>query len=89
MTQTLTTEQRIRQTAAALANSAGWASLALLRAMLADIPRNELDATLRAMSRSQSANLVPGANQKTLTDADHAAALRIGMDLCHYIAITG
>lgn len=64
-------------------------SLTQLRPLLGAAPRDEVDAALRRMSRARQANLVPQANQKTLSQADRAAAVRIGNEDCHLVSIEG
>jgi hypothetical protein len=64
-----------------------WVLLTQLRPLLGDAPRGPVDEALRQLSRSGRANLVPQANQKTLTDADREAAVRIGNEDCHLISI--
>lgn len=49
--------------------------------------RHDLDAALTRMYRIPGVSLVPEDNQKTLTDADHVAALSIGDQAKHLIAI--
>src|SRR5262245_1195111 len=57
--------------------------LADLRAEL----REEVDALLKKMSRDRRVYLEPDENRKMLTDADHTAAIRIGGEDNHLIAI--
>jgi hypothetical protein len=64
-----------------------WVSLSDLRPLLGDAPRAAVDEALRELSRSRRANLVRQANQKILSPADRAAAVRIGTDDCHLISI--
>jgi hypothetical protein len=58
-----------------------------LREQLADIPRPTLDAALGTMFAVRQVNLVPQSNQQALTDAERAAALRIGGEHKHLISI--
>ncbi|MPZ26292.1 MAG: hypothetical protein GEV12_07510 [Micromonosporaceae bacterium] len=62
-------------------------SLTQLRPLLDDVPRDSVDAALRQMSRAWQANLVPQANQKTLSRADREAAVRIGNEDCHLVSV--
>jgi hypothetical protein len=62
-------------------------SLTQLRPLLGRAPREAVDATLRQLSRARQVNLLPQANQKTLSQADQAAAVRIGNEDCHFISI--
>ena len=58
-----------------------------LREQLADIPRPTLDAALGTMFAVRQVNLVPQSNQQALTDAERAAALRVGGEHKHLISI--
>jgi hypothetical protein len=81
-------EERIRTAYRKLASDPrDWVGLAQLRPLLGDTPREAVDETLRALSRSRRANLVAQANQKVLSQADRAAAVRIGNQDCHLISI--
>ncbi|MFG1845353.1 hypothetical protein [Micromonospora carbonacea] len=72
----------------ALADAPGaWVSLRRLRPFFADVPREDLDEALRRLSRSEGVALAPESNQKTLTGADLAAALRLGGQDNHLLAI--
>ncbi|MDZ7932178.1 MAG: hypothetical protein U5N21_19875 [Rhodococcus sp. (in: high G+C Gram-positive bacteria)] len=53
-------------------------SLTRLRADLAGLDRASVDDVLSSLYREQKINLIPEANQKTLTDEDRSAALHIG-----------
>ena len=46
-----------------------------------------MDETLLKMVRTGYAHLVPDSNRKVLTDEDHAAAIRIGGEDKHLMAI--
>jgi hypothetical protein len=85
---TVGVEQQIRVAYRKLARDPGdYVSLGDLRPLLGGLPRDHVDAALRRMSRSHEAHLVPQANQKTLAQADRQAAIRIGNEDCHLIAI--
>jgi hypothetical protein len=58
-----------------------------LRAELSDVPRSDLDSSLREMYRAQQVNLVPQSNQQALMQADRESALRIGGEAKHMISI--
>ncbi|GAA2684767.1 MULTISPECIES: hypothetical protein [Actinosynnema] len=60
-----------------------WVRLAKLRPRLSEA----VDAALRRMLRHGEVHLAPDSNRKVLTDADHAAAIRIGDEDKHLIAI--
>lgn len=81
-------EQRIRTTYTALAATPhGWVSLGRLRGALADVPRAAMDEGLRRLDLVHGVFLVPEPNKKTLSDAERAAAIRIGGEDKHLIAI--
>ena len=81
-------EARVRATYAALVTRpGGWVDLVRLRRELADVARHDLDAALARMYRVPGVSLVPEANQKTLSAEDHAAAISIGDQAKHLIAI--
>lgn len=64
-----------------------WVRLADLRETLGNPDKAEMDAILLAMMRTGRVHLAPDSNRKGLTDADHAAAYRIGKEDKHLIAI--
>lgn len=64
-----------------------WVGLTRVRAALPDVPRADLDRALQELYRDPRVSLVPEENQKTLTDDDRAAAVRIGNKENHVIAI--
>ncbi|SDI31375.1 hypothetical protein SAMN05192558_10792 [Actinokineospora alba] len=64
-----------------------WVSLTELRSMLVHARRPDVDAVLKELDRSGKAHLVPESNRKVLTEADHAAAIRIGGEDNHLISI--
>ena len=69
------------------ARAGGWVDLVRLREELSDVSRHDLDAALTRMYRIPGVSLVPEENQKTLTAEDHAAAVSIGDQAKHLIAI--
>ncbi|MFI0454535.1 hypothetical protein [Actinomadura sp. 6N118] len=72
-------EQQIRTAYARLASRPQeWVTLTALRAELPHIPREALDAELVRLALTPTVHLAPEANQRTLTDADRAAAVRSG-----------
>jgi hypothetical protein len=82
------TEEKVRAAYVRLAARAGgWVDLVRLRDELSDLPRHDLDAALTRMYRIPGVSLVPEENQKTLTPDDHAAAIAIGGQAKHLIAI--
>lgn len=81
-------EGRIRSVYAELANRpGGWVSLARLRGQLADVDRDDVDSVLRNLLRSRGISLIPEENQKVLTEADDVAAVVIGGEKNHLMAI--
>ncbi|SMC99016.1 hypothetical protein [Kibdelosporangium aridum] len=66
-----------------------WVGLDQLRARLnPDITKAEVDQALKGLSRTGTAHIAPESNRKTLTAADHEAAVRIGGEDNHLFAIT-
>ena len=81
-------EEALRTAYARLADRPGrWVSLTRLRSEVTDLPRKEVDAALISLYQQPGVSLIPEENQKTLTDADRAAAVRIGDQNKHLIAI--
>lgn len=64
-----------------------WVSLTDLRPLLGDADTADVDAELKEMSRTRQADIVAESNRKTLTDADHKAAIWIGNEPNHLISI--
>ncbi|MEV7229946.1 MULTISPECIES: hypothetical protein [Polymorphospora] len=82
------TEARIRAAYADLADAPGaWVSLARIRAGVDDLPRADVDRTLGRMYRLPDVHIVPESNQKSLSTADRAAAVIIGDQDKHLLAI--
>jgi hypothetical protein len=69
------------------ARAGGWVDLVRLRGELPDVSKQELDAALTRMYRTPGVSLIPEENQKTLTAEDRAAAVEIGDQDKHLIAI--
>lgn len=83
-------EPHIRDAYARLARRPrDWVRLAELRPLLNGASREDVDGVLREMSRAKQAHLVPDANRKVLTEVDHDAAIRIGGEDNHLLAIEG
>jgi hypothetical protein len=81
-------EGRIRKGYAALATRPGaWLGLATLRDELTDMSTADLDTALRELYQSGAISLIPEENQKVLTPVDRAAAIEIGGQAKHLIAI--
>ncbi|MEU4739157.1 hypothetical protein AB0G02_01675 [Actinosynnema sp. NPDC023658] len=64
-----------------------WVRLANLRSRLNGAGKEEVDGVLLEMARTGDVHLAPDSNRKTLTDADHTAAIRIGPEDKHLIVI--
>ncbi len=82
-----TMEDRVRSAYRRLApRPGGWVPLSKLRTEL-DAARDDVDTALKSLFRTTGVALIPEENQKTLTAADHAAAVVIGDRPKHLIAI--
>lgn len=81
-------ESRLRRSYQRLSRRpGGWVGLAALRNDLTDVARDELDAALLRLERQPGVSLIPEENRKALTADDRAAAVRIGNEDNHLIAI--
>ncbi|MEW2429592.1 hypothetical protein AB0877_16405 [Micromonospora sp. NPDC047644] len=81
-------EALVRSAYRDLATAPGaWVGLADVRDRLADTDRAALDAALRAMVGQDDVRIIPVANTKSLTARDRAAAVRIGNEDNHALAI--
>ncbi|GAA3294987.1 hypothetical protein Dvina_41325 [Dactylosporangium vinaceum] len=81
-------DQRIRSAYTELATEAGaWVSLTRLRPLFSDVSRADLDAALERLYNTPDIQLEPEANQKTLTVEDRRAAVKIGGEARHLLAI--
>jgi hypothetical protein len=81
-------EDKIRKAYLSLARERGaWVSLTKLRPLLGSGSRVEIDAALQRMNRKSILHLVPDSNQKTLTNEDREAAVRIGGEFKHLISM--
>jgi hypothetical protein len=79
---------RIREAYAAVASRPqAWVSIADIRRKLGDVDRDALDAALRRLEQAPDVNIVPESNQKALTDEDRRAAVTIGEQPKHFLAI--
>jgi hypothetical protein len=67
--------------------SGGWVGLADLREELVGVSRAAVDAELERMAGTPGVHIQAEANQKTLTEADRAAAVRFGGDERHLLMI--
>jgi hypothetical protein len=64
-----------------------WIRLARIRPRLNGADRTEVDDVLLKMMKTGTVHLAPDSNRKVLTDDDHAAAVRIGSEDLHLMAI--
>ncbi|MFC0042709.1 hypothetical protein [Actinomadura rayongensis] len=81
-------ETRIREAYWSLAKEPqDWVLLTAVRPLLGAAARADVDAVLSRMGRLPDVNFAPEADQKTLTDEDRAAALRIGGKDKHLLSI--
>ncbi|MEH1102123.1 hypothetical protein [Micromonospora sp. CPCC 205561] len=81
-------EGQIRAAYHELARRPGaWVGLADLRDRLGAQDRGTVDATLREMVRQDGVRIIPVANTKSLAARDRAAAVRIGDEENHALAI--
>lgn len=79
---------RIREAYGKLAAAPrAWVSLADLRSLLDDLPRADVDAALVELSRTDGVALSAEPNRKSLTPGDEAAAVRIGGEVKHLLAV--
>ena len=79
---------RIREAYAAIASAPrAWVSIADIRRKLDGVDRSELDAALRQLERADDVNIVPESNQKALSDDERRAAVIIGDQPKHFLAI--
>lgn len=81
-------ETRVRLAYAELAGRPGdWVGLADLREQLADLSRAEVDGALLTLLDQDGVRIIPAANTKALKKRDIAAAVRIGGEDNHALAI--
>jgi hypothetical protein len=81
-------EVQIRSAYLELAKAPGdWVGLAELRETLAGVSRDDVDAELERMASTPGVHVQAEPNQKALTEADRAAAVRFGGDDRHMLMI--
>ncbi|SMD06163.1 hypothetical protein [Kibdelosporangium aridum] len=81
-------EDRIRRAYERLADRPkAWVRLKDLRPLLGNAPRDAVDDVLRHMDGTADVTIIPDADQKNLTAEDRAAAVRIGNEDNHMLAI--
>jgi hypothetical protein len=79
---------RIREVYAATASSPrAWVSIADIRRKLDGVDPAALDAALRRLEQAADVNIVPESNQKQLSESDRGAAVIIGDQPKHFLAI--
>jgi hypothetical protein len=64
-----------------------WVTLAELRTRLTGLERSVVDAALVSLNQLREVSIVPESNQKTLTPEQRTAAVTIGNQDRHIIAI--
>lgn len=64
-----------------------WVHLAKLRPLLNGASKEDVDGVLKALGRKQEVSLAPNPDRKAVTADDRSAAVRIGGDDNHLIAI--
>lgn len=64
-----------------------WVRLAKLRPRLNGADKSEVDDVLLRMIRTGTVHLAPDSDRKSLTDADRTAAIRVGTQDKHLVAI--
>jgi hypothetical protein len=64
-----------------------WIKLTALRPWLEDVPRDVVDAELDRMIEQPDVHLMAELNQRSLSDADHKAAVEIGGESRHLLKI--
>ncbi|MPZ82949.1 MAG: hypothetical protein GEV28_22145 [Actinophytocola sp.] len=83
-----TLDDRIRAAYDELAKEPGdWISLTALRRDLNGASRTKVDEALRRLNQDPKVNLAPDDDQRSLTQADRDAALRIGGENNHLLSI--
>lgn len=86
--QARTAQQKIADAYAKLApDNGGFVSITDLRRKIGGLSREEEDAALKELSRTGKADIVPLSNRKLLTADDHDAAVVIGNEPNHRIAM--
>jgi hypothetical protein len=82
-------DERIRKAYASLVTRPGdYVMLEDLRESLPEVSRRDLDAALVDLNRARDVSLVPESNQKVLTEEQRVAAVSIGNQAKHLIAIS-
>lgn len=80
--------EQIRLTYKQFATQPGdWVNIADIRETISSVARDDLDAALRELEQQRDVNIVPQANEKALSDRTRDAAVIIGRQHKHFIAI--
>lgn len=83
-----TVQGKIRDAYKALRSEPGaWVSLTDMRKQMPTVLREQLDDVLEELARNRKIRLIPEENQKTLTDEDRAAAVRVGGEDKHLVSM--
>jgi len=81
-------EELIRNLYEQLSTKSGdWVRLAKIRPQTEGVDREAIDAVLAKMIKTDWVHLAPDSNRKALTGEDHEAAIRIGNEDKHLLAI--
>jgi hypothetical protein len=67
--------------------SQDWVYLSELRPLISGVSKAQIDSALKEMHRERAINLTLEEDQKSLTSAQRSAAIRIGVDDMHLIAM--
>lgn len=84
-------ERHVRQVRAAYDEMAAgpgeWVSIADIRARFPNMSREDMDALLRDLEQRPDVNIVPQSNVRALSERTRSAAVRIGGQEKHFIAM--
>jgi hypothetical protein len=69
------------------AEPGAWVNIADIREALGSVGRDDLDAALRELEQQRDVNIVPQANEKALSERTRRAAVSIGRQQKHFLAI--
>ncbi|WP_027344043.1 hypothetical protein [Hamadaea tsunoensis] len=69
------------------AEPGAWVNIADIRESLSSVERDDLDDALRQIEQERDVNIVPQANEKALSERTRLAAVIIGRQHKHFIAI--
>jgi hypothetical protein len=69
------------------AEPGAWVNIADIRDALSSVGRDDMDAALRELEQQRDVNIVPQANEKALSERTRRAAVIIGRQQKHFIAI--